>query len=303
VSLLELVGLEGETAKRAVEDIHGAPVYRLRGNLLPLVDLRGELGGPSLLSALGTPEAPSATIVVLQADGREFGLVVEGVSDSAEIVVKPLSQHLKGIATYAGATIMGDGRVGLILDVMGLAAHAGVVSEATERMKITAVGADTDDTVRQTLLVFRTPDDGRMAIPLEAVDRLEEFPWASIEHTGPTQVVQYRGTIMPLVHVSSAMPERRALPRTDVGSEDGIRPTVQVVVHEHEGRPVGLVVDAILDIVEESGPVEPASRAGVVGTMVIADRVTELLSLADLLAGTFDERPAAAARAGAEVPA
>jgi two-component system chemotaxis sensor kinase CheA len=288
VSLLELVGLEGETAKGAIEDIHGAPVYRLRGHLLPLVDLRGELGGASLLSQLGTPEAPSATIVVLQADGREFGLVVEGVSDSAEIVVKPLSHYLKGIATYAGATIMGDGRVGLILDVMGLAAHSGVVSETTERSKVSAVEADLEDANRQTLLVFRTPDDGRMAIPLEAVDRLEEFPRSAIEHTGDHEVVQYRGTIMPLVHVAAGLPERRVLPRSDVGSHEGISDTVQVVVHQHRGRAVGLVVEAILDIVEESGPVEPASRPGVFGTMVIGERVTELLSLADLLAGTYE---------------
>src|SRR6185369_16469532 len=104
-------------------------VYRLRGNLLPLVDLRHELG-------LGTrPEGEDEVmnIVVLQAEDRQFGLVVEGVTDTEEIVVKPLGRQLKGIPTFAGATIMGDGRLALILDVLGLAQRAKVVSENRER--------------------------------------------------------------------------------------------------------------------------------------------------------------------------
>jgi two-component system chemotaxis sensor kinase CheA len=205
--------------------------------------------------------------------------------------VKPLGQHLQGIPTYAGATIMGDGRVGLILDVVGLAGRAGVVTEAADRTAAVAAGPGANVVARRSLLVFRTPDDGRMAVPLDVVDRLEEFPRTAVEHVGGSEVVQYRGSIMPLVHVSTGLPERRVLPRSDVGSQAGISPTLQVVVHRREDRCVGLVVDAILDIVEETGPVERGSRPGVLGTTIIGERVTELLSLDEVLADAFELLP------------
>ena len=123
VSLLELVRLEGEQAQRGIEMIHGAPVYRLRGNLLPLVYLNRQLQREA---SSGRDEGDrrrhgEINIVVLQADDRQFGLVVDAIHDTEEIVVKPLQKQLKGISTFAGATIMGDGKVALILDVLGLA--------------------------------------------------------------------------------------------------------------------------------------------------------------------------------------
>ncbi len=132
VSLLELVRLEGEQAVRGIEWIHGAPVYRLRGNLLPLVYLHRQLQ-PDAPLRNGTNHRASASggeihIVVLQADDRQFGLVVDAIHDTEEIVVKPLQKQLKGISAFSGATIMGDGKVALILDVLGLAQKANVVS-------------------------------------------------------------------------------------------------------------------------------------------------------------------------------
>ena len=106
--------------------MHGAPVLRLRGRLLPLVFLASELGGE-------VTEARSHHVVVLQADDRRFGLVVDSVTDSAEIVVKPVGAYLKGVDMFAGATILGDGSVGLILDVLGLARRAHVLTKAQER--------------------------------------------------------------------------------------------------------------------------------------------------------------------------
>lgn len=124
VSLLELVRLEGEQVRKGVEQFHGIPVYRLRGNLLPLVYLDRELGVEPIRAG------DEINIVVLQADDRPFGLVVDAIRDTEEIVVKPLQKALKGIGVFSGATIMGDGNVALILDVLGLAQRAGVVSGA-----------------------------------------------------------------------------------------------------------------------------------------------------------------------------
>ncbi len=129
VSLLELVRLEGEQARRQIEFIHGAPVYRLRGQLLPLAYLNRELK----IQGKSESDTAAVNIVVLQADGHPFGLVVDEINDTEEIVVKPLGKQLKGVASFAGATIMGDGRVALILDVLGLAQRANVVTEVRDR--------------------------------------------------------------------------------------------------------------------------------------------------------------------------
>ncbi|MDP3714545.1 MAG: chemotaxis protein CheA [Mycobacteriales bacterium] len=268
VNLLELVRLEGEQARTAVEMIHDTPVYRLRGNLLPLVDLRHELG-------LGDREEAGdvMNIVVLQADDRQFGLVVEGVSDTEEIVVKPLGRQLKGIATFAGATIMGDGRLALILDVLGLAQQAKVVSENRERAALSsAASAAAGDEAAQALVVLRLGLDTRVAVPLSLVARLEEVPASSVERSGGRDVVQYRGQIMPLVHVCDALGVPRSVEEHEV---------LQVVVHSVDGRNVGLVVDEIVDIVEEHLVIERVgSRRGMLGSAILQGRVTDLLDVA-----------------------
>jgi two-component system chemotaxis sensor kinase CheA len=144
-----------------------------------------------------------------------------------------------------------------------------------------------DDTTTAALL-FRTPDDGRMALSLALVDRLEELAPASIERTGDGEVVQYRGEILPLIRLSEVLPERRLAPRT--ASED-TGDLLQVVVVRHGGRRAGLVVDRILDIVDQPTELEPAGRAGVAGTAVVAERVTEVIDLpAVLTLAGLDER-------------
>jgi len=269
VSLLELVRLETEDASRGIEMIHGAPVYRLRGNLLPLVYLRDELRG----AEAGRQDGP-VNIVVLQADDRHFGLVVDGVSDTAEIVVKPLGKQLKGISAFAGATIMGDGRVALILDVLGLAQRAHVVSEVRDRsLADGAPAAEGGREARQTLLLLLgAGGERRMAIPLSTVARLEEFPRTAVELAGGGEVVQYRGHILPLVRLSEA-----------IGIEPSPAPAdelLRVVVYQERHRRVGLVVDRILDIVEDRVALEARSaRPGVVGAAVIQQRVTDILDV------------------------
>src|SRR5208282_396541 len=132
VSLLELVRIEADEAAQDIELVHGAPVYRLRGRLLPLVYLNRELK----LATAANPAAETGgavNIVVLQANERQFGLVVDQINDTEEIVVKPLRKQLKTVKTFAGSSIMGDGKVALILDVLGLAQRAGVVTETRNR--------------------------------------------------------------------------------------------------------------------------------------------------------------------------
>jgi two-component system chemotaxis sensor kinase CheA len=304
VSLLELVRLEGERAERGIEHMQGTPVYRLRGSLLPLVYLGRELW-PDRLAHGETNGAPGAdgavNIVVLQADDRQFGLVVDAIHDTEEIVVKPLQKQIKGISAFAGATIMGDGKVALILDVLGLAQKANVISGVRERAlaekPAEVAGPDAD---RQTVLLFATRGGGRMAIPLSQVARLEEFPRSAVEQVGPVDVVQYRGEIMPLIHVSRVLRPRRATrgarPSAARGAAKDNEP-VQVVVYAGTSQRVGLVVDRILDIAEETLVSRaPAQRRGVLFTAVVQGRVTEFLDVEAIIRSTDPdvvEHPAA----------
>jgi two-component system chemotaxis sensor kinase CheA len=296
VSLLELVRLEGEQVRKGIEFIHGVPVYRLRGNLLPLVYLDRELRVEPTRR-----EGGEVNVVVLQADDRPFGLVVDDIHDTEEIVVKPLRKQLKGIAAFSGATIMGDGRVALILDVLGLAQRSGVVSGVRERALAEKPAAAEQRGDHQTILLVATAGGGRMAIPLAVVARLEEFPRSVVERAGGKDVVQYRSEILPLVHVG------RVLRRQGANGPNGkpARPRaaaddrLHVVVCAVDGRRVGLVVGRILDVIEETIVTRaPASRPGVLFTAVIQDRVTEFLDVETLVRSTVSNPavPAAVAR-------
>jgi two-component system chemotaxis sensor kinase CheA len=289
ISLLELVRLEGEQVHKSIENIHGAPVYRLRGNLLPLVYLNAQLQVESRRRDLSALD--EVNIVVLQADDRPFGLVVDEIRDTEEIVVKPLQKLLDDVGAFSGATIMGDGKVALILDVIGLAQRANVVSSLRERtMSLESFSVSESAGDRQTVIVFAAPDDRRLAIPLTQVSRLEELPRSALERVGKQLVVQYRNEILPLIDVAEilkiphdgrngVLPTRAGKPRPE-DAED----IVQLVVHASEGRLVGLMVGRILDIVEEtivsrSRSVKPC----ILLTSVIQGRVTEVLDIDEII--------------------
>lgn len=276
VSLLELVRLEGEQARAGIERIGAATFYRLRGNLLPLVQLHSELN----LASQGDPGI--VNIVVLKADDRQFGLVVDTVNDTEEIVVKPLGRQLKSVQVFAGATIMGDGHVALILDATRLAQQAHVLSADRDRKLSDRQGGplahETADA--QTWMLFQVNGTERMAMPLHLVARLEEFATADIERSGGQEVVQYRGEILPLV----------SLTRFFGGTANSESDPRQVIVFSDHGRSVGLVVDRILDIVTETiTPTRSQARPGILGAAVIQQRVTDLLDVTAIVRHALPE--------------
>jgi two-component system, chemotaxis family, sensor kinase CheA len=285
VSLIELVRIEGDERNKGIEMVHGAPVYRLRGRLLPLAYLDKELQ-LSRTGKNGGALGGASNVVVLQADNRQFGLIVDEIKDTEEIVVKPLGRRLKNLKMFAGATIMGDGKVALILDVLGLAQRAGVISEqrssalAAAETKSKEAASD-----KQTFLIFAGPDDARMALQLDSLARLEEIPSSQVEKSGGQWVVQYRGQILPLVRLETALEERRHRRRHAAPAETGQEgKNLQVLVCNYEGRSFGVVVEQILDILEDRAEVKsPATRAGVLCAAVISNRVTEILDLPAIL--------------------
>jgi two-component system chemotaxis sensor kinase CheA len=284
VSLLELVRLKPDQVSAGIELVHGAPVYRLRGRLLPLLYLSSQLKLTADTS--GTAKGDGAVnIVVVHAEDRRFGLVVDQINDTEEIVVKPLRKQLKTVKTFAGSSIMGDGKVALILDVLGLAQRASLVTETRDRAMTQKVAeATATEGEKQTFMLFAGPGDSRMAIPLSTLARLEVFPVAQVEMSGTQWVTQYRGQILPLIRLSVVMEERRNNLRLLQAAPMPDAAPIQVLVVNHESRSFGLVVERILDIVEDRADVRSAaSRSAVLYTVVIADRVTELLDIPAIL--------------------
>jgi two-component system chemotaxis sensor kinase CheA len=271
ISVLELVRLSGEHARGGIEHISGAPVYRLRGTLLPLVTLDEQLGLVAPNPAGGGPEeGRGGFIVVLQAEQHRFGLVVDDVLDTQEIVVKPLGRHLKGLPMYAGATILGDGSVVLILDATTVARRADVLAQAVGTE--TTTGATVVETVPiDPVLVVELTGGRRAAIPLDMVTRLEEISAESIEKVGGREVVQYRGHIMPMVRLAGLL---------GAFGEERDAERVQLVVYTRGERSVGFAVERIIDIAtERSGSRSDIDDHALLGSVVVGDRVVELLDV------------------------
>ncbi len=271
ISLLELIRIEGDATERHIEYVHGTPVLRRRGRLLPIAYLN------QVLDLQSSSRREAVNIVVLQAEDRQFGLVVDGINDTQEIVVKPLGKQLKGLPLYAGATIMGDGRVALILDVLGIGQSSGVFAEVQEQGRASGHPQMELAIELQRLLLFRAGSFERLAVPLSLVARLELFPRAMIECAGGGPVIQYRERILPLVSL------RAVLESGGIDEGDPADP-VQVVVFTDGERMVGMLVDQILDIVEEAVTVrQKVARKGLLGSGVIGNRVTDFLDLNEIV--------------------
>jgi two-component system chemotaxis sensor kinase CheA len=264
ISLQELVALDAEKAAAAVEEVGGASVYRLRGELLPLVHLAEVLGLPS------DRHDGHVVIAVLRSEGRRFGLVVDRVINTEEIVVKAVGGQLKSIGLYSGATVLGDGAVALILDVQALARRALRAESAERQESRMAASAVVAVQERQRMLLAAIGGGRRVAIPLDTVTRLEQVRSDTVERVGSREVVQYRGAILPIVR----------LDRHLGAFGDSDRETLEVIVYADHGRSVAIVVDEILDIVDGEAAVQSdIDDLGLLGSAVIGDRVTELLDV------------------------
>lgn len=192
-NLVELVRLEREGVKAGIEYVHSIPVHRLRGRLLELIELGRTFGRHTV----PLPARQCVDIVVLKVDGREFGLVVDETEDTQDVGVKPPGGHFSSVPAFAGATIRGDGGVALILDVRALGQLAGALSDSASSAGGADAAAAADESDVTTLIV--RVGETRMALPLGAVVRLEEFPAESIEVIRGHLTVQYRGELLPLV--------------------------------------------------------------------------------------------------------
>ncbi|MFK7917170.1 MAG: chemotaxis protein CheA [Ilumatobacter sp.] len=283
-NLLELVRIEAG----AVEEINGFPIYRLRGRLLPLVRLStvfdpcndrvdGEVAVEQPCADEPDLMSHASNVVVVQADGCQFGIIVDEVNDTNEIVVKPLGRYLQHVSALAGATILGDGYVALILDIVGFAAHVGLSSGADGGRALDLRRDLASDLDGQGQLLLVRVGDGRFALPLHAVERLEQFALDRLERTNHRLAVQYGPEIMPIVRLGDEI---------GVASDhvDDLTTTTHAIIYSTGARSVGLLVDEVVDIVSHSLETQNTNSTGtVVGSSVIDGRITDFIDVPSLL--------------------
>ncbi|BAY98186.1 CheW-like domain protein [Tolypothrix tenuis PCC 7101] len=272
-NLQELVRLEMEQGLNNIEIFYDVPVYRLRGELVPLIYLNQILQVSATNSEL-------LSILIIQADNYRFGLVVDSIEDIQEIVVKPLGKQLKHISLFAGATILGDGTVGLIIDVVGLAKQAGV--SATYQQLANATDVSIPESDRQNILLFTGPQDARMGIPLAIASRLAEIPATAVESVANQLVVRYDKQILPLIDLHTIFSERTF---DDLATETETLSII--IVSPYPAVSVALVVEQILDTVEEPLTIKGIpSREGILFSTVIQGKITEILDIEGIIRKT-----------------
>jgi two-component system, chemotaxis family, sensor kinase CheA len=266
LSVLELVRASNRGEHR-IERIQDTPVLRLRKKLLPLVRLKeilhvGEGGG----------EVDKGFVVVTQVGAQTFGIVVEGVFHTEEIVIKPMSSKLRHIAAFSGTTILGDGTVIMILDPNGIAQALGRAAPMAQPDKVAFDdGVEAADEDLTPLLVFRAGSQQPKAVLLSLVARLEEIDCRRIEISDGHFLVQYRDQLMPLLRIDMQSGVK----------QEGTQP---ILVFSDRDRCMGLIVDEIVDIVEQQLDIEVASeRPGVLGYAVVKGSATEIIDIGHFL--------------------
>ncbi len=269
-SVIELVRT-GNASGHDVELINDTAVVRLRDKLLPLLDLAQLLRLESSRTTLERVANLVLTVVVIQVGARLFGVLVDSVFRTEEIVVKPMSSLLRDVGMFSGNTILGDGSVIMIIDPNALGSVVGAVEGQADLASAapTVEAATTEN--KTALLLFRAGSSAMKAVPLSLITRLEEIERDTIEHCNGEDVVQYRGALMPLVYMQD---EAR-------GRADGVQP---VLVFTEGGKPVGLAIDEIVDIVEERLEIELKTEApGVIGAAIVKGKAAEIIDVSHYL--------------------
>lgn len=276
-SLVELVSAS-DGSGRTIEYIDGVAVLRLRDRLLPLVSLQTLLG----LEPVGEPPAETC-IIVARVGAFTFGVIVDRVFDTEEIVVKPVASVLRHLKLYSGATILGDGSVILILDLKGISVETGAGQGAAGATDGDDAGEAGNRQAMSALLVFRAANDTLKAAPLANVSRIEEVAAGQIEWIDGRSVIQYRGRLMPIIGPDAAAanawdgPDQRPL-----------------LVFTRDDRSVGLLVNEIVDIVESVIETDmTAAGAGALGGLIIGGVATELIDVSYYWSRAFPDEAAA----------
>ena len=275
-SILEMVRLELSSDGTGLEDFYGTPVFRLRNQLVPLLFLNHQL------DVNHDAPLPNAilNIAILQSSGIRFGLVVDEVLNMQEVVVKPLGPLLKGVDNFAGATILGNGHVALILDIDGMAMQSGMVAKIQSRPLNPSFTQDKVYEEEVAMLLFELAGQPRLAIHLENVERLEMISPKQVQRNGNRDVIQYGNHIMHLLHLNHYI-EGASQDKTPLAEES----VIPVIVHYANDIPIGLVVSQVHDIIHVSKNLQEANppQKGLLGCVPLGDQVINVIDIQEIL--------------------
>ena len=275
-SILEMVRLELNSDGTGLEDFYGTPVFRLRNQLVPLLFLNHQL---DVNQDAPLPNAV-LNIAILQSSGIRFGLVVDEVLNMQEVVVKPMGPLLKGVDNFAGATILGNGHVALILDIDGMAMQSGMVAKIQSRPLNPALTQEKVYEEEVAMLLFELAGQPRLAIHLENVERLEMISPKQVQRNGNRDVIQYGNHIMHLLYLNHYI-EGANESNTPLG-EDSVIP---VIVHYANNIPIGLVISQVHDIIHVSKNLQEANppQKGLLGCVPLGDQVINVIDIQEIL--------------------
>jgi two-component system chemotaxis sensor kinase CheA len=273
VSVGELVRIPFHEIAARIDRAGDAEIVLLRDRLVPLIRLAQVLGTTQTVQNAADRVGKALNVVLVDTGAFEYGLVVEDLHDTVEIVVKPMGRHMQGLREYAGATILGDGQVAVILDVAGLAACAGLTHSGIAAATGSGVAKDAE-IESQSLLIFNNAPGEQCAVPIELVTRVERVSTAQVEYLGGRRTMQYGGASLPLVTVR------------DVASVGELVESQQwvVVVFEGAGRPLGLLVAEPLDMLETHLEMDTCTlrQPGIAGSALLNGRTTLMLDIFEL---------------------
>lgn len=300
INLVELVRLENREGKQTTEKIHDAEFFRLRGNLIPIFRLNDFLKLESVAQKSSKLKTSlyenkvynqqsekvfvddALNVVILNAEGQIFGLVVDNILDTQEIVVKPLDRMLKDLSSFAGATVLGDGSVSLIIDALGFYNSTGYSSGKHQEI------VSSDDQVQQNqnlekqdLLLIKLEDENTYAIPLSLVSRLEEFKEKQLEFTGTQPIIRYLDKPLPLINIEKTL----NLKHEWVLAQKSKASLISSVVVNIKRTNYGLVVKEIVDIALTDSSINSnvVDREGILGTVFVQDKIISLLDIYKLI--------------------
>ncbi len=325
VNLEELLRIPASQVKDRVERVGNAEVVRLRGNLLPLIRLSDVLGiertyidkdslerqddrrdrisdrrghdtessSENVATESGSREpedrriaAASALNVVVVTNGSiKYGLIVDKLQDSEEIVIKPLGKHLQACKGYAGATIMGDGRIALILDVTNISIMADLTSmDGSDRAAEVAHAAEEKIKAKkdkQALLTFRSSEAEQFAVPLNQVERIEKIKRSDIEELGGKRVMQYRGGSISLITVDDV-----AMVQPLADNDD-----LLVIVFNIASQIVGLLAIGPIDALQVNVTIDDVTlnQTGIMGSTIIEGQTTMLVDIHEIVSTLLPE--------------
>ncbi|MEM7672689.1 MAG: chemotaxis protein CheW, partial [Verrucomicrobiota bacterium] len=275
VNLEEIVHLQGQ---HQIEFIHGSPVFRLRGRLIPIVSLAQVFStapnGRFMNSRAREFIPENSYIVILNLEKSQFGLVVDGLHDSEEIVVKPLSNHIKTAHCYSGATIMGDGSVAMILDIQGIANLASIESQDFADEEEDAE-AESGEAIQQ-ILAFRNHPSERFAISLPLVSRIERISKSQLERIGDNEFIKHRDTSLRVIRLEDYV-------NITPYSEEIENYTL--IIPKLVCKPIGILVSEVEDAVSTRVRLDTDSvrTEGAIGSAIIDNELTLFVDIYDIL--------------------